>query len=219
MTASPRGRHPTTRLLTCCGYMAPIDVEIVPVTALWEGGIHTNFCCQGDPGGTAQVMFPLPSEADRFALFVSTGWGSDDPANMWANWRGFTDEGWTWRMCVASAQPLQIEVRFPHEQLAPVATARSAPRPRPRSCSRNRLPAALSGPWCANRARPRSGGSSALAATSPPSAGPWCGQGAASWTSTCSLPPSGFSSRRRRPSMRDERLVDYRVLDPATATD
>ena len=56
--------HPATPLITCCGFPAPIDDDMVPlVRALWARGVHTcNGCCQGDPGGKAYgrayIAFP-----------------------------------------------------------------------------------------------------------------------------------------------------------------
>jgi hypothetical protein len=50
--------HPSLRLLTPEQAHVEVDLEMVPLVAwLWERGISTMGCCQGDPGGRAYVQF------------------------------------------------------------------------------------------------------------------------------------------------------------------
>lgn len=116
--ARKRGAHRTLPLLTCCGYMADIDVAIIPVvSALWDLGIHTSFSCQGDPGRDASVLFPSSEEVDRFIMFIWAG--LDDHDGPWGT--GPFDD-WKWTFCLRGALLASlVKVEFPHAQLEDVA--------------------------------------------------------------------------------------------------
>lgn len=60
-----RNRHPTQRLTTPEGRKVDIDVGMVgAIQALWQAGVKTNFCCQGDAAGGLYIQGngEMPSE-------------------------------------------------------------------------------------------------------------------------------------------------------------
>jgi hypothetical protein len=78
--------HPSRNLITCCGYEAPIDVDMISIcTALRARGVQTQTCCQNQGDGLASqpdggrwddwaaLWFPDIASADGFAELVTAG--------------------------------------------------------------------------------------------------------------------------------------------------
>lgn len=107
-----------------------IDEKIAPlVKACWRHDLDTTFCCQGDPGGMADIGF-LPRSFEVFLRSFEHRWRSkfgfwvgDGPAG----WRKYSTESEVFnflaRPDVKAREPgyIQVRVEFPREDITVLA--------------------------------------------------------------------------------------------------
>ena len=108
--------HPCKILVTCCGEPAGIDAEMARICrATWARGIHTQWCCQGDGDGDAELSFPDMAEADKFARVVfdldrACATGQEPPGIPGWHW-------WLHGMRLPMTQRMHVTVRIPRAEL------------------------------------------------------------------------------------------------------
>lgn len=107
MTEPTVEAHETT-LVEVGGRTVAIDVPMAPlIRLLWENGIDTMSCCQGD-GRTAYIVFPLESARAFYTWMDAAASEADEDTFgrfLWALLRGTPDPDsetreswWTWKI-------------------------------------------------------------------------------------------------------------------------